>query len=269
MTGAPLRLTLGEIGFAVATVDSYDRAAAIVLAQVEVERIQDALLLIQISSHSLLARDLATALTPSVVLTPVMQHIGQVFARSHWMLRCTKELRDDPAPPVLLHCSSAGVLAHEVITQHVQHIAPLPDLGALLARVGRLFELSHVDHEIPSLQLPRAVFDGMMAAPDVRAIDGALRASAGHGAMAAPLRTRLADDLAAPLWRGGVSWAHYPTGVPAEVGPAFSLYAGARTWLCEATARDTVMISEATRPRVAEAVRRALERIPAEHRRFA
>jgi hypothetical protein len=264
---AALKLTLGEIAFAVATVDSYDRAAAIVLGQVEVDRIQDALLLIQISSHSLLARELATALTPRVVLTPAVQHIGEVFARSHWMLRCVKEPRDAAATPVLLHCSPAGVLAHEVVTQHVQAIAPLADVGALITRVDRLFELSHADHAIPDQQLPRTVFDALMAAPEARAIEGALLATARHAALAAPVRAMLAHDLAAPVWQGGVSWAHYPTGVPPETGPAFWLYSGERTWLCVA-AGDTVVIADATRQRVANAVARALERVPAEERRF-
>src|ERR1700759_1687782 len=125
----PLKLTLGEIAFAVASVDTYERAVGLIRTQFEVERIEDALLLIQASAQSLHARDLAVAVPPTIQLTPPLVDIGKVFATSQWMLRCDKDLPAAAAPTLLIHCSPAGVLAHDVISGHVHQLARLAEIG--------------------------------------------------------------------------------------------------------------------------------------------
>ena len=262
-----LKLTLGEIAFAVATVDSYERAVGLIRTQFDVPRMEDALLLIQASAQSLHARDLAVALTPAVKLTPPVVEIGKVFAKSQWMLRCSKVMRDDTVPTLLVHCSSAGVLAHEVITGHVHRVEPVRDLGALLGQIDRFFGLSHIDSLLPNLKLSQQVFDSLIKQPDPHAIEASLFALTTQP-ISSSQRSALARDIAAPLWRGEVSWAHHPLGKAPEMGVAFHLYSGERNWLFERTSLDTVVVSEATRQHIADAVMRMVERVPRDERRF-
>jgi hypothetical protein len=254
-----LTLTLGEIAFAVATVDSYERAVGLIRTQFDVPRMEDALLFIQASAQSLHARDLAVTLTPAVQLTPPVIEIGKVFAKSEWMVRCSKAMPDDTVPTLLVHCSPAGVLAHEVVTGHVHRVAPARDIGALLGQIDRFFGLSHVDSSLPKQKLPRHTFDALVKESDPHAIE----------AIPHSIRSALARDIATPLWRGEVSWAHHPSGKEPEIGVGFHGYAGQRNWLFEITSLDTVVVSEATRQQVADAAMRVIERVPLEERRFA
>ncbi|HEY0990228.1 MAG TPA: hypothetical protein VGD80_24420 [Kofleriaceae bacterium] len=261
-----LKLTLGEIAFAVATVDSYERAVGLIRTQFDVPRMEDALLFIQASAQSLHARDLAVALTPAVQLTPPVIEIGKVFAKSEWMVRCSKVMPDETVPTLLVHCSSAGVLAHEVVTGHVHRVAPARDIGALLAQIDRFFGLSHVDSSVPKQKLPRQVFDALVKESEPHAIEATLYGSGSM--MSHSLRSALARDIATPLWRGEVSWAHHPSGKEPEIGVGFHVYAGERNWLFEITSLDTVIVSEATRQHLADATMRVIERVPLDERRF-
>lgn len=263
----PLKLTLGEIAFAVAIVDNADRAVQLVARQLDIEQADAALLLVRLSGHSLLARDLAISLTPTVELTPAVATIGKVFAASRWMLRCSK-ICGDEISNLLLHASSAGVLAHEVIAEQVHQVAPVADLAALLARVTAFFALRDTDEQLPALALPKPALDAALALHEPRAIEDLLVT---HGRPAARARVlhSLAGDIAAPLWRGAVSWAHYPVGVEPMSGAAAHIVSGERDWLLELTSQDTVVVREATRQHLANAFVRALEQIPSAERKIA
>jgi hypothetical protein len=264
-----LKLTLGEIAFAVATVDSYERAVGLIRTQFDVERMEDALLLIQASAQSLHARDLAVALTPAVELAPPIIEIGKVFAKSEWLVRCSKVLTDDAVPTLLVHCSSAGVLAHEVVTGHVHRVSPAHDAGALLGQIDKFFGLSHIDSAVPKQKLPRQIFDALVKESDPQAIEATLRTYGSPLMISYALRSALARDIATPLWRGEVSWAHHPSGREPEINAGFYVYCGERNWLFEITSPDTVVISEATRQHVADAAMRVIERVPIQERSFA
>jgi hypothetical protein len=264
-----LKLTLGEIAFAVATVDSYERAVGLIRTQFDVERMEDALLLIQASAQSLHARDLAVALTPAVELAPPVVEIGKVFAKSEWMVRCSKVMADGTVPTLLVHCSPAGVVAHEVVTGHVHRVAPARDIAALLAQIDRFFELSHIDSSVPKQRLPRQVFDALVKDSEPHAIEATLHTHGTPSMLSHSLRSALAHDIAAPLWRAEVSWTHHPSGKAPELGVAFYVYSGQRNWLFEITSPDTIVISEATRQHVADAAMRVIERVPIQERSFA
>jgi hypothetical protein len=256
MNFAPLKLTLGEIAFAVAIVDSADRAVQILARQLNMERVDDALLPIHLSAHSLLARDLATSLSPTVVLAPAILHIGKVFARSQAMIRCTKALRHDTLT-LLVHCSPEGFIAHEVITQHVHRLFSIADPGELFARVDQFFCLTYSDENAPPLEIPAAVLKSLVNGSDAQAMQAILVNHAPRVPFV--IVHTLAHDLFAPVWKGGLSLATYLPSSPASEATAFHVVSGERNWLLQGTVRDTVVITEATRQRIASATSRTLE----------
>jgi hypothetical protein len=263
----PLRLTVGEIAFAVAQLHSYEKAVKLVSMQFDVERIDDALIMIQASAQSLHARELATQLAPRVELTPPLVTIGKVLGSSEWMLRCTRTNPGGETDALLLHFSPSGVLAHEVVSEHVQRLAPLRDLGALLGRAAELFQLSHVESPLPSLRLARDAFDAIWASSDAQAIEAMVDQTRAPGA-AGLIRSGLAGDLASPLWKGGISRTHYPPGGELEVGACLYLAAGQRTWLLVPDSPVSILVTEATRQRFADAAVQVVERVPAADRVF-
>lgn len=260
----PLRLTIGELAFAVAQMTTYEKAVKLVSLQFPIERIEDALLLIQASAQSLHARELATQLVPEVRLTPPLQAIGRILGTAEWLLRCSRAVPGAPTESLLLHLSPGGVLAHEVITEHVQRLEQLPNAAAMLGRAADVFGLSHRQSTLPTLRLPRELFEAVWAAPPED-----IAAKLGHApAAAALLHAGLAEDLAQPMWRGGISTTYYPAQGTPSVEPALYLAAGQRTWLAEPDATGTVLLGEATRQRFAEAASHALDNIPSGHRIF-
>jgi hypothetical protein len=263
----PLRLTIGEIAFAVAQLYSYEKAVKLVSTQFEVDRVDDALLMIQTSGQSLHARELATQLVPRVELAPPLVEIGKVLGSSEWLLRCTRTAPAGDTESLLLHFSASGVLAHEVVSEHVQRLARLRDLGALVGRAAELFQLSHVDGQLPSLRLAKDVFDAIWTSTDAAAIEALLGRGREPGA-AGLIRSGLAGDLASPRWKGGISRTHYPRGGEHEVGACLYLAAGQRTWLLVPDSPVSVLVTEATRQRFADAAVQAIERIPAGERVF-
>jgi hypothetical protein len=266
--GQALRLTVGELAFAVSQIHSYEKAVKLISTQFEVERVEDALLVIQASGQSLHARELATQLEPTVELAPPLVAIGRVFSTAEWMLRCSRTYPGGDTSSLLLHLSSAGVLAHEVVTDHVQQIAPLASLGALLGRAADLFRLPHVEDTLPSLRLPRDVFEAVWSSDDAAAIEALLEQTRAPG-VAGLVRSGLAEDLASPLWKGGISKTHYPKGQEPTTSACLYLAAGQRTWLADPDSPISVVITLATRQRFADVAMHAIEHIPAGDRRFA
>lgn len=263
----PLRLTIGELAFAVAQATSYEKAVKLVSMQFEVERLEDALLLIQASAQSLHARELATRLVPRVELTPPMVVIGRVLGTAEWLLRCSKThaARTDS---LLLHLSPAGVLAHEVITEHVQRLEAVASVAAMLGRAADFFGLARGELALPTLRVPRELFEAIWAEPEPGKIAARLEHLRATG-VPALVRSGLAEDLAAAGWRGGISRTYYPHGRAPEVHAVLYLAAGRRTWLAEPDATGDVVIGEATRQRFAEVAARALDDIPSGDRIFA
>lgn len=263
----PLRLTIGELAFAVAQATSYEKAVKLVSMQFDVERLEDALLLIQASAQSLHARELATRLVPSVELTPPMVAIGRVLGTSEWLLRCSKT-RARETESLLLHLSPAGVLAHEVISEHVQRLEAVASLAELLGRAADFFGLAHGERALPVLRVPREAFEAIWTEPEPGKIAARLEHLRATGAPAL-LRSGLAEDLAAPSWRGGISRTYYPQGRAPDAHAALYIAAGRRTWLAEPDGTGDVTLGEATRQRFAEVAAHALDDIPSGERIFA
>jgi hypothetical protein len=265
----PLRLTVGELAFAVAQLISYEKAAKLVMTQFPMA-IEDALAVIQLSGQSLHARELATQIEPTVQLVPAVTAVGYVLGTAEWMLRCSKVpagAAERDVESTLFHLSGSGVLAHTVISEHVQELVPVRSFGALLGRAAACFGLSHVERDLPRVRLPRDVFDGIWAGSDAAAVEaklGQLRAPAIPGL----IREGLAEDLASPMWKGGLSRTHYPQGREPEVAPGVYLAAGRRTWMIVADSPSSVTVCEASRQRFAEAATAAIEVIPAAQRAF-
>jgi hypothetical protein len=263
----PLRLTIGEIAFAVAQLYSYEKAVKLVSTQFEVERIDDALLMIQTSGQSLHARELATQLVPRVELTPPLAAIGKVLGSSEWLLRCSRTAPGGDTDSLLLHLSASGVLAHEVVSEHVQRLVRLRDPGALLGRAAALFQLSHTESQLPSLRLAKGTFDAIWTSSDAAAVEAQLIETRSPGAPGL-VRAGLASDLASPRWKGGMSKTHYPRGGEVDVGACLYLAAGERTWLIVPDSPVSVLVTEATRQRFADAAMQVIERVPAGERVF-
>lgn len=265
--GHPMRLTVGEIAYAVAQLTSYNKALKLVSTQFPDGRTEDALLLIQVSGQSLHARELATQLVPTVQLVPSMISIGQVIGTAEWMLRCSRVPAGGALETMLFHLSPAGALAHEIISEHVQQLMPLASMAALLGRAAEMFQLSHTESELPRLRMPRDVFEAIWASRDAATIEANL-SQIGSPGVPGLIRAGLADDLASPMWKGGISKSHYPQDRELDVTASLYLTGGRRIWLFHPESPVTISLSEATRQRFAEVAAAAIEQIPADQRVF-
>jgi len=262
-----MRLTVGEIAFAVAQLTSYDKALQLVSTQFPDGRKEDALLLIQASGQSLHARELATQMVPTVQLAPPLISIAQVIGTAEWLLRCSRVPTGAAIESLLFHLSPVGALAHEIISEHVQQLTPLASMAALLGRAADLFQLSHRESDLPCLRLPRDVFDAIWASRDAAVIEAKL-SQIGSPGLPGLIRAGLVDDLASSLWKGGLSKTHYPLGGEIDVTASLYLAGGQRTWLFSPDSPTTLSLSEATRQRFAEIATAAIEQIPADQRVF-
>jgi hypothetical protein len=264
MVDTPLRLTVGEIAFAVAQLYGYDQAVKLVAMQFEVKRLEDALILIQTSGQSLYARELVVSMTPVIQLAPPLLAIGKIFGSSEWMLRCTRAPIGCAMETLLLHFSGTGVLCHEVVSDHVQCVAQLNDSRALLVRLATFFGLPYTESALPRAAITAQIFEQAWTQVDAAKTEAVLR----QPGLAGLLRVGLSTDLATAQWKGGISKLHYPRGQTAEVEACLYLASDQRTWMFEPDHHDRVLVAEATQQRLLDIALRIIERVPATERRF-
>jgi hypothetical protein len=202
-----------------------------------------------------------------VELSQPLLTIGNVLGNAEWLLRCTRLVQDGSIDALLFHLSATGVLAHSVISEHVQQLCRLASLQDLLTRAANLFAVPVPEPTLPALRIAREVFDAIWIADDASALEARLL-QAGAPNTAAVLAAGLAHDFVSPAWKGGISKTHYPQGHEPAVTACVYMAAGQRTWLADPETSTTVVIREASRDRFFASVMRALEPIPHTQRRF-
>jgi hypothetical protein len=275
---AELRLTIGELGFAVAAVATLGRALELVRTELGVADDDCARAVLAASAHSLAARGLAARGDGAVRLAPPLRIAAEIVAASERALRCERVAGarvESPTgvPPdapgsgsrqevrwgsVAFHLSPAGILAQAVEDEVVLRLAAEPGISGLIDRVSAFFELPAADAEPGrNARIDRAAMREL----------GRLHESADIASELArrgvpwSIGARFADDLASARWKGAIT---VTSGRPGEA-PASelvgALVAGAKTWFLDTRSPDFALLGVASRPRLDEAVRAALRAV--------
>jgi len=245
-----LRLTVGEIAFAVGVVSTIDRALEIVREQLEVADPERAKMALAVSGQSLRARELATLPDRDVRLVPALQSAAEIVAGAEWLLRCAR-VAGKRMQQVMFHLAPTGVLAQVVEDAVVHRITPVAGVGGLVDHAAGFFGLPPTDHADRPTRLDRQLLDDIAGLSGAREIGRELTARGIPEAVSRPF----AGDLADPSWKGGVSIEHCPKGQAADRRTALLLIVGARRWLIDAQATDVAVLQEASRQRFGAAVK--------------
>lgn len=260
---AELRLTVGEIAFAVGVVSTLDRALDIVRDQLAAPEPERAKMALAASGQSLLARELASRTDREVRLAPALHAAAEVIAGADWLLRCFR-IAGRRVEQVMFHLAPSGVLAQAVDGLVVHRVAPVTGVSALIDRAAGLFSLPPQDHAAGPVRLDRKLLEELGELSGAADIARELVARGVPEAISRPF----AADLADPAWKGAVSLEHVPKGRPAETQAQLLLIVGARRWLIDTRAPDAAILAEASRQRFAAAIIELLRSLDTTTRKF-
>jgi hypothetical protein len=260
-----LRLTVGEIAFAVGVVSTIDRALDIVSVQLEAPEPERARMALAASGQSLLARELATRRDRDVVLVPPLQSAAEIIAAAEWMVRCIR-VAGKRTEHLLFHIAPTGVVAQAVEGLVVHRLAPVAGVGALIDRASGFFALPPVDIATDAVRLPRDVLEELGRLSKIAELGRELTRRGVPEAMSRPF----AADLADAAGKGAVSVDHTPRGTtqPARSQAWLTLVVGARRWLIDTHEPDAAVIGEASRQRFAAAIEDLLRSLDSTTRAF-
>lgn len=258
-----LRLTVGEIAFAVGVVSTIDRALDIVGEQLGAREPERARMALAASGQSLLARELASHDGRDVKLAPQLQSAAEIIAGAEWMLRCVR-VAGKRTDQLLFHIAPTGVLAQRVEGLVVHRVAGLADVAALVDRAAALFGLAPIDQLAPPVRLPRDVVEELARMPARADVARELTVRGMPEAMSYAFAT----DLAAPSWKGALSLDHTPKGQPAHTQSALFLFGGARRWQVATYESDAAALGEASHQRLGVAIKDVLRTVDSTTRKF-
>lgn len=259
---ADLRLTIGELGFAVGVASTLDRGLGLVRSQLGITSESEARTVLTTSGHSLVARELVASGTKALTLAPALQPIAEIVAAAQWTLRLVRTL-GKRAEVLAFHLAPAGVVARAADGEVVHRVATVPGVAGLVARAESFFDLPPLDDE-PGVPLSRAAIDDLARLPEHADIAAALRARGAPDRVAAPF----AAALAAPRWRGTVARIHTPRHEHPRITTMIALVAGGQRWMIENREPDTAVLGLGSRQRFAAAIKTILRTLDATTRSF-
>lgn len=258
-----LRLTVGEIAFAVGVVSTIDRALDIVRLQLDAPEPERAKMALAASGQSLLARELASRHERDVRLVPVLQSAAEIVAGAEWMLRCVR-VAGTRLEQLAFHIAPTGMLAQAVEGLVVHRVAPITSVSALIDRAAGFFGLPPIDDAAEPVRIERQTLEDVGRLSRAADIGRELAARGVPEAMSRPF----AADLANASWKGALSIDHSPKGQAASSRPALFLIAGARRWMVDTRASDAAMLAEASRQRFAAVTKDILRSLDSTTRKF-
>lgn len=258
-----LRLTVGEIAFAVGVVSTIDRALGIVRDQLDAREPERAKMALAASGQSLLARELASYTEREVKLAPALQSAAEVIAGAEWLLRCVR-VAGKRTEQLNFHIAPSGVMVQTVEGMVVHRVAPIGGVSALIDRAAGFFGLPPLDQAAGPASIDRQSLAELGQLPRSADIGRELVV---RGVPEA-LSRLFATDLANVSWKGAVSLDHTPKDRPATSQAALVLIAGARRWLIDTRAPDAAILAEASRQRFAAALIDILRSLDGTTRKF-
>jgi hypothetical protein len=252
-----LRVTVGELGFAVGVVATQRRGLELVRKELGVDDDSWARAVLAASSHSLIARQLATRVEGDVRLAPLLHTAAEIVVQSDLVLRCER-VTGGRAEGLAFHLAPGGILAHRVEDDVVLRLWYEPRVAGLIDRASAFFELPTSDREppVPPVNIDRAAMRELGRLGE-RADVGAELARFG-----VPRSTgaRFAADLASARWKGTITTTRGPgNNAPADV--LLALVCGIETWFIDTRNPGHAILSIATRQHLAQVTRAILRSI--------
>jgi hypothetical protein len=266
---AELRLTVGEIAFAVGVVSTLDRALDIVGLQLDAPEPERAKMALAASGQSLLARELASRTERDVRLAPPLQAAAEIIAGSEYLLRCVR-VEGKRTEQVFFHLAPTGVLAQVVEGSVVHRVAPVQGVGGLIERASGFFGLPPAEHDNRPVRPVRPVRIERRVLEDLGRLSGAAEIGRELTARGVPeaVSTPFAADLAAARWKGGVTLDHSPKGQRAGTQTSLLIVAGLRYWLIDTHAPEAATLGAASRERFGDAVKAILRTLDSTTRKL-
>jgi hypothetical protein len=258
---AELRLTLGELGFAVGVASTLERGLNLVRGELGLDE-NHARTTLAASGHSLVARELATPAARAVKLAPALAEVAEIVAGAEWLIRMVRAT-GKRSETLVFHVAPTGAIARSPDGDVVHRVAVVPGVAGIVARATGFYDLPPGDDAEP-VRLIRGAIDDLARLPPHADLSAALRARGVPDAIAGPF----AADLSAARWRGTVSRIQAPKGQRATAATLLALVSGGRTWMIETGESDAAALGPATRPRFAEALTAILRTLDATTRGF-
>jgi hypothetical protein len=250
-----LRLTVGELGFAVGVVATMRRALELLRTELGVHDDAGARAVLAASSHSLVARQLATWGDGDVRLAPLLRTAAEIVAQSELTVRCDR-VTGGRVDSLAFHLAPGGILAQRVEDEVVLHLWYEPRIAGLIERASAFFELPSSDMQppIPPVRIDRAAMPELGRLGD-RADVGAELARYG-----VPRSTgvRFAADLASARWKGTITTTRSPANQAPTADLLLALVSGIETWFIDTRNPSHAILSVATRQHLAQVTRATL-----------
>jgi hypothetical protein len=254
-----LRLTVAELGFAVGVVATTTRALELVRAELGVVDDTSARAMLTASSHSLVARQLATRGDGDVRLAPLLRTAAEIVARSELAVRCER-VTGGRVESLAFHLAPGGILAQRVEDEVVLRLWYEPRVAGLIERASAFFELPSSDREppVPPIRIDHAAMRELGRLGE-RADAGAELARFG---VPGSTSTRFAADLASARWQGTITTTRSPANQAPTADRLLGLVSGIETWFIDTRNPAYAILTVATRQHLAQVTRatlRALE----------
>lgn len=247
-----LRLTVGELGFAVGVVATMGRALEFVRSELGVDDDTGARAVLAASSHSLVARQLATRGEADVRLAPTLRNAAQIVADSEWALRCER-VTGGRVDSLAFHLAPAGILAQRVEDDVVLRLWSEPHTDGMIESASAFFDLPSTDAEpaVRPVRIERAAMRQLGSLGE-RADVAAELARCG---VPRSTSVRFATDLAWARWKGTITTTHSPRNQAPTADLLLALVAGAETWFIDARNPGFATLGVASRQHLGQVTR--------------
>jgi hypothetical protein len=249
-----LRLTVGELGYAIGVVATLRRALDFLRNELGVFDENSARAVLAASSHSLVARGMATRGESEVRLAPPLRTAAEIAAASEWALRCER-VTGERVESLTFHLASGGILAQAVEDEVVLRLARETRIERLVDRVSAFFELPPSDEWTTApVRIERAAMRELGRLHERADVAAEL---ARYGVPRAT-SVRFAAALASARWKGSISTtccrrSEEPTG-----DVVFALVAGVQTWFIDTRNAEFALLGIASHEYFSQAARATL-----------
>ncbi|HYO62696.1 MAG TPA: hypothetical protein VER08_03465 [Pyrinomonadaceae bacterium] len=256
-----LRLSAGEFAFVLGVRHDEQYGLDLVKLQLGLLTDEEARLVMNVSSHSLMARRLlSVGGDGSPALAPELERAVRLFIESDWMIQCNRAEGDEDPTFLSFHFGAGGLLQQSVEDEvtHAFEILPRARLAAEAA--ARFYEVPRAaPREVVSYSLPEEVLSEVRQSQDGEHI----RARLGRSGVPGEVASALAADFLRTRFLGSVVRVEHDEGGTSLAQHRFFLLKGAeRLWLLRprvSEAERAVEFFPATRESLAEAFRRVVE----------
>ncbi len=253
-----LRLTVGELGFAVGVVATLGRALELIRAELGVTDDSGARAVLAASSHSLVARQLATRRDDEVRLAPSLRTAAEIIAESEAALRCERVI-GERVESLAFHLAPAGILAQQVEDDVVLRLWSEPRVAGVIERASAFFELPPIEVEpaVRPVRIDRAAMRELGRLGE----RADLAAELDRFGVPPSTSSTFAADLASARWKGTLTATRSPRGQEPAADLLFAVVSGAQTWFIDTRNPGFATLGVASRHHLDQVARAALREL--------